>query len=153
MLTFTLRRLLLALPTLLFISLMIFLLVDLAPGLVHVVGGSHNSLLVEMSDHLVMVDAPVSDAQSLWVLSNAKQRFPGKPVRWVVLTHHHMDHAGGVRGALTDGGTLVVGQGAREHFRRVIHRVAKLVDCFPHVVTVTLTAGLVLICFHSLGLS
>lgn len=32
MLTFTLRRLLLALPTLLFISLMIFLLVDLAPG-------------------------------------------------------------------------------------------------------------------------
>ena len=94
--------------------------VDLAPGVVHVVGGSHNSLLVEMSDHLILVDAPVSDAQSLWVMSNAKQRFPGKPIRWVVLTHHHMDHAGGVRGALSDGGTLVVGQGAREHFRRVL---------------------------------
>ena len=32
MLTFTLRRLLLAIPTLLLISLVIFLLVDLAPG-------------------------------------------------------------------------------------------------------------------------
>ena len=32
MLTFTLRRLLLAIPTLLVISLVIFLLVDLAPG-------------------------------------------------------------------------------------------------------------------------
>ena len=33
MLTFTLRRLLLAIPTLLVISLVIFLLVDLAPGI------------------------------------------------------------------------------------------------------------------------
>ncbi len=106
---------------------------ELAPGVVHVVGGSHNSLLVEMSDHLVLVDAPVSDAQSLWVMSNAKQRFPGKPVRWVVLTHHHMDHAGGVRAALTDGGTLVVGQGAREHFRRVLAApMTRNPDMKPH---------------------
>jgi glyoxylase-like metal-dependent hydrolase (beta-lactamase superfamily II) len=93
---------------------------ELAPGVFHVVGGSHNSLLVEMNDHLVMVDAPVSDAQSLWVVEQAKQRFPGKPVKWLVLTHHHMDHAGGVRGVLAQGAVLVVGQGARDHFRRVL---------------------------------
>jgi glyoxylase-like metal-dependent hydrolase (beta-lactamase superfamily II) len=93
---------------------------ELAPGVFHVVGGSHNSLLVEMTDHLVMVDAPVSDAQSLWVVEQAKQRFPGKPIKWLVLTHHHMDHAGGVRGVLAQGAVLVVGQGARDHFRRVL---------------------------------
>jgi glyoxylase-like metal-dependent hydrolase (beta-lactamase superfamily II) len=93
---------------------------DIAPGVVHVVGGSHNSLLVEMDDHLVMVDAPVSDAQSMWVINAAKQRFPGKPIKWLVLTHHHMDHAGGVRGVLAQGAVLVVGQGARDHFRRVL---------------------------------
>jgi glyoxylase-like metal-dependent hydrolase (beta-lactamase superfamily II) len=92
----------------------------LAPGVFHVLGGTHNSLLVEMSDHLVMVDAPVSDSQSLWVINQANQRFPGKPIRWLVLTHHHMDHAGGVRGALSQGAVLVVGQGARDHFRRVL---------------------------------
>jgi hypothetical protein len=31
-----------------------------------------------------------------------------------------MDHAGGVRGLLVDGATLVVGQGAHDHFRRVL---------------------------------
>jgi glyoxylase-like metal-dependent hydrolase (beta-lactamase superfamily II) len=86
----------------------------------HVVGGTHNSLLVEMSDHLVVLDAPVSDAQSNWVVNAAKARFPGKPIKWVVLTHHHMDHIGGVRGFLTDGATLVVGQGDAAHFRRVL---------------------------------
>jgi glyoxylase-like metal-dependent hydrolase (beta-lactamase superfamily II) len=93
---------------------------ELAPGVFHVVGGSHNSLLVEMSDHLVMVDAPVSDAQSLWVVNTARQRFPGKPIRWLVLTHHHMDHAGGVRAILAEGAVLVVGQGSGNHFRRVL---------------------------------
>jgi glyoxylase-like metal-dependent hydrolase (beta-lactamase superfamily II) len=93
---------------------------ELAPGVFHVVGGTHNSLLVEMSDHLVMVDAPVTDAQSLWVVNAASTRFPGKPIRWLVLTHHHMDHSGGLRGVLAQGGTLVVGQGAGPHFRRVL---------------------------------
>ena len=95
-------------------------LAELAPGVFHVVGGTHNSLLVEMSDHLVMVDAPVSDAQSLWVLNQAAQRFPGKPIKWLVLTHHHMDHAGGMRAILAHGAVLVVGQGSREHYRRVL---------------------------------
>jgi glyoxylase-like metal-dependent hydrolase (beta-lactamase superfamily II) len=93
---------------------------EIAPGVFHVVGGSHNSLLVEMADHLIMVDAPVSDEQSMWVVNSARQRFPGKPIRWLVLTHHHMDHAGGVRGILAEGSVLVVGQGSREHFRRVL---------------------------------
>jgi glyoxylase-like metal-dependent hydrolase (beta-lactamase superfamily II) len=95
---------------------------ELAPGLFHVTGGSHNTLLVEMSDHLVVVDAPVSDAQSLWVVNQARTRFPGKPIKWVALTHHHMDHAGGIRGYLAQQPTptLIVGQGAREHFRKAL---------------------------------
>jgi glyoxylase-like metal-dependent hydrolase (beta-lactamase superfamily II) len=93
---------------------------EVSPGVHHVVGGSHNSLIVEMSDFLVIFDAPVTDAQSAWVMSTVKSRFPGKPVRWVVLTHHHMDHAGGVRGLLVDGGTLVVGAPGRAHFQKVL---------------------------------
>jgi glyoxylase-like metal-dependent hydrolase (beta-lactamase superfamily II) len=93
---------------------------EIAPGVFHVVGGTHNSLLVEMSDHLVMVDAPVSDGQSLWVVNQAKQRFPGKPIRSLVLTHHHMDHAGGMRGVLGEGAVLVVGQGAGAHYRKAL---------------------------------
>ena len=93
---------------------------EVAPGVHHLQGGTHHSMLVEMRDHLVVFDAPVTDAQSAWVVSAAKAKFPGKPIRHVVLTHHHMDHIGGLRGFLAEGATLVVGQGAAAHFRRVL---------------------------------
>ena len=83
-------------------------------------GGTHNNLLVEMSNYLVVFDAPVSDAQSLWVIDAAKQRFPGKPIRYVVMTHHHNDHSGGLRAFVADGATVVVGQGAAQHYRTVL---------------------------------
>jgi Metallo-beta-lactamase superfamily len=93
---------------------------EVAPGVFQVQGGTHNSLVVEMSDHLIVMDAPVTDAQSMWLVGATRAQFPGKPIRFVVLTHHHMDHAGGLRGLLAEGGTLVVGQGAGAHFRRVL---------------------------------
>ena len=95
-------------------------LVQLAPGVQHVVGGSHNSLIVEMKDHLVVFDAPVSDWQSVWLLGAAQVKYTGKPVKYLVLTHHHMDHAGGIRAYAADGATLVVGKGTAEHYRRVL---------------------------------
>src|SRR3989442_997466 len=93
---------------------------ELGPGLQHVVGGTHNSLIVEMKDHLIVFDAPVTDAQSNWTLDAARQKFAGKPVKYLVLTHHHMDHAGGIRAYAAQGATIVVGKGAAEHFRSVL---------------------------------
>lgn len=93
---------------------------ELAPGVQHVVGGSHNSLIVEMATHLIVFDSPVNDAQSKWVLDAARARYPNKPVRYLVLTHHHMDHAGGLRAYIAEGATLIVGQGSADHFRRVL---------------------------------
>jgi len=93
---------------------------ELAPGVQHVVGGTHNALLVEMSDHLIVFDAPVTDLQSKWIIDAAKAKYPGKPIRYLVLTHHHMDHSGGVRAYIAEGAALVVGQGAGEHFRKVL---------------------------------
>jgi glyoxylase-like metal-dependent hydrolase (beta-lactamase superfamily II)/predicted small secreted protein len=95
-------------------------LVELAPGVQHVVGGSHHALLVEMRDHLVVFDAPVSDAHSNMVLGLARQKFGPKPVKYLVLSHHHMDHAGGFRAYAAQGATLVVGKGNGEHFRRLL---------------------------------
>jgi glyoxylase-like metal-dependent hydrolase (beta-lactamase superfamily II) len=93
---------------------------ELAPGVQHAVGGSHNALVVEMRDYLIVFDAPVSDWQSKWTINAAQLRYGAKPVRYLVLTHHHMDHAGGLRAYLAQGATLVVGQGTTTHYRRVL---------------------------------
>ena len=91
-----------------------------APGVQHVVGGSHHSLIVEMRDYLIVFDAPVSDWQANWTVNAARTKYPNKPVRFLVLTHHHMDHAGGVRAFAAQGATIVVGWGSAEHYRRVL---------------------------------
>jgi len=93
---------------------------EIAPGVQHVVGGTHNSLLVEMSDHLVAIDAPVTDWQSNWTITAAKEKYPSKPIRYLVMTHHHMDHSGGMRAYLAQGATLVVGKGAADHYRKAL---------------------------------
>jgi glyoxylase-like metal-dependent hydrolase (beta-lactamase superfamily II) len=95
-------------------------LVELSPGVQHVTGGLHHSLLVEMRDHLIVFDAPVSDGQSKWLLEAARARYPGKPVKYLVLTHHHMDHAGGLRAYAAQGATIIVGKGTRDHYRQVL---------------------------------
>ena len=95
-------------------------LVELSPGVQHVTGGTHHSLLVEMRNHLIVFDAPVSDGHSKWVLDAAKAKYPGKPVKYLVLTHHHMDHAGGLRAYAAQGATIVVGRGTATHYRRVL---------------------------------
>jgi glyoxylase-like metal-dependent hydrolase (beta-lactamase superfamily II) len=101
-------------------------LADLAPGVSQVVGGTHNSLAVELADHLVLVDAPVGESQAQWTLDALRARYPGKPVRWLVLSHHHMDHTSGARTIAAAGATVVVGAGNGAHFERVFaapHRI------------------------------
>jgi glyoxylase-like metal-dependent hydrolase (beta-lactamase superfamily II) len=94
--------------------------VDLAPGVSHAVGGSHNSLVVELGDGLAVVDAPIDEAQARWTIAAARARYPGKPIRFLVASHHHMDHIGGLRAYVAEGATLVVGAGAAEHYRRAL---------------------------------
>ena len=93
---------------------------ELAPGVQHVVGGTHNSMIVEMSDYLIAFDAPVTDWQSNWTIAEAKKKYPNKQIRYLVMTHHHMDHSGGVRGYVAQGATLVVGKGAAAHYRKTL---------------------------------
>ena len=93
-----------------------FRLVELAPNVQHVVGGSHNNLIVAMKDGIAIFDAPFNDAQSRWVIDAAKKKYPGKPIKMVVMTHHHMDHSGGTRAYVAEGAEIIVPAQARPFF-------------------------------------
>ena len=93
-------------------------LVELAPNVQHVQGGTANNLIVAMKDHLVVFDAPYGEQQSRWVIDAAKAKYPGKPIKYLVLTHHHMDHTGGTRAYVAEGATVVVPDTAQAYFER-----------------------------------
>jgi glyoxylase-like metal-dependent hydrolase (beta-lactamase superfamily II) len=94
-------------------------LVELAPNVQHVQGGSANHLIVNMKDGILIVDAPYGELQSRWTINAAKQKYPGKPVKTLVLTHHHMDHTGGTRTFLAEGAQLIVPAPDKAYFEKV----------------------------------
>ena len=93
-------------------------LVELAPNVQQVQGGAANNLIVAMKDHLVVFDAPYGELQSRWVIDEAKKRYPGKPIRYLVLTHHHSDHAGGARSYIAEGATVIVPNPDKAYFEK-----------------------------------
>ncbi|MES2304614.1 MAG: MBL fold metallo-hydrolase [Gemmatimonadota bacterium] len=77
-------------------------LTSLAPG-VWRAGGQYNALVVEQPNQLVLVEAPLSVAFVQALLDTLTARFPAKRVGVAVNTHHHWDHAGGIRAVLAAG--------------------------------------------------
>jgi glyoxylase-like metal-dependent hydrolase (beta-lactamase superfamily II) len=85
-------------------------------GIWHITGGSHHTLVVEMKDYLVAFDAPIANEMSRMTIAEAARRFPGKPFKYLVLTHHHMDHVNGARVFAAKGADLVFPSGDRQYF-------------------------------------
>ena len=92
----------------------------LADGVWFVGGGSHNSVAIEMKDHLVLVEAPLNDGRSVPVIDAVKALAPGKPIRYVINSHQHFDHAGGLRTAVAEGATIVTQAANVPYLERVL---------------------------------
>jgi hypothetical protein len=103
---------------------------DVAANTTFVTGGSHNAMIVATNNYLVVFDAAGDDGMSNKVLEMAAQKYPGKAVRYVVLTHHHIDHTGGVRAYVAQGATLVVGKGDGAFWRKSLSAPHNL-DLYP----------------------
>lgn len=95
-------------------------------------GGSHNSLFVVFKDHVVVLEAPLGEERSLAVLAKIEETAPGKPVRYVVPTHYHFDHSGGLRTYVAKGITIVTTPGNKAF----VEKLAKT----PHTVKPDLLA-------------
>jgi glyoxylase-like metal-dependent hydrolase (beta-lactamase superfamily II) len=95
-------------------------LTDVAPNISLVTGSTHNTLFVATNTYLVAFDSPGDDGQSKIAIDLAKQKYPGKPLRYLVLTHHHIDHSGGLRAYIAEGASVVVGKGDGAFFRKVL---------------------------------
>jgi glyoxylase-like metal-dependent hydrolase (beta-lactamase superfamily II) len=99
----------------------------LADGVWHVTGGSHHSVVVEFNEYLAVAEAPLGEERSLAVLAEAKKLVPNKPVRYVLTTHHHFDHSGGLRTYVAEGATVVTHQSNVPYFEKSLIATSTLV--------------------------
>ncbi len=83
-------------------------------------GGTHSSMLVEFRDFVAVVEAPNNEARSLAVIAEVNRLVPDKPIRYLVNTHHHFDHAGGLRTYLSQGTTIVTHETNKDYYLDIL---------------------------------
>jgi glyoxylase-like metal-dependent hydrolase (beta-lactamase superfamily II) len=99
---------------------------DVGPNISQTQGGTHNTIFIATNSYLIAVEAPNDDGQAIQSIEMAKKRYPGKPIRYLILTHHHVDHVSGMRTYAAEGATIVVGKGNGDYFRKLLARPEKL---------------------------
>ena len=79
----------------------------LADGVYLLGGGPANSVAIEFRTFVAVFEAPTSEARSLAVIDQVTKLMPGKPIRYLINSHQHFDHIGGIRTYLHIGATIV----------------------------------------------
>lgn len=92
----------------------------LGDGLWLIAGGSHNSVAVEFRDYAAVIEAPLNEERSIAVIGEVNKLIPNKPIRYVVNTHHHWDHLGGIRTYVHEGATVITHEGNRPYYQEVL---------------------------------
>jgi hypothetical protein len=95
-----------------------------APGVWYLAGEGHHSVVVDLGDHLTVIVAPVDDRRTLAVIARARALRPGKPLTEVINTHHHFDHSGGIRAAVSEGLWVITHESNRGFFQAMVARPA-----------------------------
>jgi glyoxylase-like metal-dependent hydrolase (beta-lactamase superfamily II) len=91
-----------------------------ADGVWHIAGGTHHSVAIEMRDHVIVVEGPLDDQRALAVIAEVRALVPGKPIRSVVNSHPHFDHAGGLRAFAAEGATIITHEVNRAFLERAL---------------------------------
>ena len=84
------------------------------------IGGNYLSLAVDMGDHILVVESGASDQRGMDVMAAAKKAIPNKPIRYVVNSHPHFDHAGGLATAVAEGATILTHRNNEDALERLL---------------------------------
>jgi glyoxylase-like metal-dependent hydrolase (beta-lactamase superfamily II) len=91
---------------------------DLGNGFWLVTGG-YAAIVADFKDYIVVVEGPQNEMRAEQVIAEAKRLVPNKPIKYVINTHAHFDHSGGLRAFVAEGATIVTHQGNKSYYQKV----------------------------------
>jgi glyoxylase-like metal-dependent hydrolase (beta-lactamase superfamily II) len=91
----------------------------LGDGLWWLGGGSHHSVVVEYPTYITVIESPLNDERAMAVIAEAKKLVPNKPIKYLVNTHNHFDHLGGVRAFVAEGATIITNAMNKPYYEKI----------------------------------
>lgn len=92
---------------------------QIGEGVFYLTGGTHHSTLVVEKDYVVLIEAPLNEERSVAVIQKVAEIAPGKPIKYVVNSHAHFDHSGGLRAFVDNGSTIVAHELDKPYYEKI----------------------------------
>jgi hypothetical protein len=90
--------------------------------------GSYDSLIVEFKNYVMMLEAGQSVARGTAYIAETKKLMPNKPIRYVMVTHPHSDHTGGLPALVAEGATIITQKNNEEFLDKALNTPRTLLD-------------------------
>ena len=90
--------------------------------------GSYDSVIVEFKDYIMMLEAGQSEARGLAYIAATKKLIPNKPIRYVMNTHPHSDHTGGLPALVAEGATIITQKNNEEFLEKALNTPRTLLN-------------------------
>lgn len=86
---------------------------------VYLILGGYAAIAVDFKDYIVVIEGPQNDQRAEAIIAESKRLIPNKPIKYVVNTHNHFDHAGGLRAFVAEGATVVTQQINKPYYEKI----------------------------------
>src|SRR5712672_3877751 len=87
---------------------------------VYLITGGYAVIAGEFKDYIALVECGQSEPRALAVIAEAKRLIPGKPIKYLINTHSHIDHSSGLRGFVAEGSTILTHSGNKAYLEKIL---------------------------------
>jgi glyoxylase-like metal-dependent hydrolase (beta-lactamase superfamily II) len=91
---------------------------DLGGGFWLITGG-YAAIVADFKDYIVVIEGPQNDMRATQIITEAKRLVPNKPIKYVINTHAHFDHSGGLRAFVAEGATIITHQVNKAYYEKI----------------------------------